>query len=658
MFYINKITSNTTVDYAAEELKKYLRMMMPEGGDVKISYNPTATDGFRLGLMQDFSLDVSDAEDTALDDILYIDCDERGGIIAGDNPRSVLLSVYEYLRQNGCRWLMPTVDGEYIPMQDIKPVKYRFAPSMRYRGWCNEGAEYQQCMLDAIEFAPKVGMNTFMLEFRIPVSYYRRYYEHVDNQENRPPEPVTPSQVLRWKRQCEVEIAKRGLQMHDIGHGWNADPFGIDSSLRDWDGDNEKKVPEESRKFLALVNGERKLNGNTPNYTSYCMSNPEARRLFTKCVADYADTHENIDRLHVWLADGSDKQCECEECRKKTPSDWYMMQLNEVDEEMTRRGNNMRIAFIAYCDTMWAPLVESLKNQKRFSLLIAPGARSYTKSYDESDSVTVYPYERNNNKYPENLKESLAYLDEWKKSFKGGCLSYEYHFWYHQYFDPAMLNIAKIINEDVKAYKMKGVNGLIEDGSQRSFFPSGFAFYTYARTLFDCSLSYEEILEDYFSCAFGESWKKFHEYLTELSEALDSKYLEGQKCVSPEIGRFYSPDEAKLLERVSDVTERGLALIKEHYNSDVRVRTVSVRLLELHAESCAALAKALALKAVGKDGEAKALYTEWRLKFGAREAEFQPFFDHTLCVYAFSRIFSKSTNLKARDMNAEMLADS
>ena len=76
MFYINKITSNSTVDFAAEELKKYLRMMMPEGGDVKISYNPDARDGFRLGLMEDLGLDTSDAEDTFLYDILYIDCDE------------------------------------------------------------------------------------------------------------------------------------------------------------------------------------------------------------------------------------------------------------------------------------------------------------------------------------------------------------------------------------------------------------------------------------------------------------------------------------------------------------------------------------------------------------------------------------------------------
>ena len=73
MYYINKITSGEAIDFAASELKKYLRMMMPEGGNVVINYAPEAKDGFRLGLMQDFGLDTSDVKDTELDDILYID---------------------------------------------------------------------------------------------------------------------------------------------------------------------------------------------------------------------------------------------------------------------------------------------------------------------------------------------------------------------------------------------------------------------------------------------------------------------------------------------------------------------------------------------------------------------------------------------------------
>ena len=170
MYVIYKVCANPTVDFAAEELKKYLRMMMPRCGHVPIVYDPNATEGFRLGLMQDFGLDVSDAADPKQDDILYIDTDEANGIIAGSNYRSVLLAVYRYLNENGCRWLFPGVDGEYIPMQAVKAVKYRKKADLRVRAQCNEGAEYQPNMMEIIDFQPKIGMNVYMLEFDTPFS--------------------------------------------------------------------------------------------------------------------------------------------------------------------------------------------------------------------------------------------------------------------------------------------------------------------------------------------------------------------------------------------------------------------------------------------------------------------------------------------------------
>ena len=45
MYYVNKISLAEPIDFAASELKKYLRMMMPEGGDVKITYAPDAKEG-------------------------------------------------------------------------------------------------------------------------------------------------------------------------------------------------------------------------------------------------------------------------------------------------------------------------------------------------------------------------------------------------------------------------------------------------------------------------------------------------------------------------------------------------------------------------------------------------------------------------------------
>ena len=66
MYKVYKITSSPVVDYAAEELKKYLRMMMPRCGEITISYDPEATDGFRLGLAEDFGFSFPEAADCFL----------------------------------------------------------------------------------------------------------------------------------------------------------------------------------------------------------------------------------------------------------------------------------------------------------------------------------------------------------------------------------------------------------------------------------------------------------------------------------------------------------------------------------------------------------------------------------------------------------------
>ena len=641
MLSINKIISNTTVDFAAEELKKYLRMMMPEGGDIKIAYAPEAQDGFRLGLMQDLGLDVSDAEDTELDDILYIDCDTEGGIIAGDNPRSVLLAVYEYLRQNGCRWLYPGIDGEYIPMQDIVPVKYRHKPSCRYRGQCNEGAEFQQCMLETIDFTPKVGMNVYMLEFKIPTYYYDCYYNHKNNTENRPEESVTPEQVLQWKRQCEAEIAKRGLQFHDIGHGWATDAFGMDSAVN-WQKVDEDNIPADMLEYFPMMNGKRGLFHGQPINTNFCMSNPRARKMFADCVADYAENHSNADYLHVWLADSRNNHCECDECKKMTTSDWYVMLMNDIDAVLTERGLDTRIVFIEYFDTTWAPESATIKNPERFTLLIAPITRSYKLSLP-TGTVTAKPtkYVRNNNVFPKNLDEYFANFNEWKKSWHGANVSYEYHFWVHQCYDVSGLHIARLVNEDVKSYKAFEVNGIIEDGSQRSFFPNGLAFYSYARSLFDTSLTAEEIIEDYLSHIYGEDWREFEEYLSSLSAAIPFDILS--------LGRFpdlhhtiVSEKNVRTLSGAKAIIEKGRALIKSHYNSPIRVQTVSARLLERHAEFCEGLAEVLIERARGNNRQAMEMFEELRKSFGRHEAEIERYFDHSLYFGALRTLIGES----------------
>ena len=638
MFTINKITSDHVVDFAAEELKKYLRMMMPRCGEIAINYNPEAKDGFRLGVMSDFGLDTSEADDIALDDILHIDTDECGGIIAGSNPRSVLLAVYRYLTMNGCRWLFPGVDGEYIPIKAIEATKYHKMADCRYRGQCNEGAEAQHLMMEAIDFTPKIGMNIFMMEFDNPKAYYTFYYEHHGNPA-RESEPIDADNVLQWKRQCEAELAKRGLQFHDMGHGWTVQAFDIDSTDGWRPVDDETSVPEQNRKFIAMINGERKLFGGIPLNTNFCMSNPEARAKVAQKICDYAEISTNVDYLHVWLADGHNNHCECENCKKKTPSDWYVMLMNEVDELLTAKNLKTKIVFICYVDTTWAPTVEAIKNPDRFSLLVAAISRDYTKCVGknlDTSKVKLEKFNLNNNILPKDVNEYIAHGKMWQDKCNISAFVYEYHYWWVQYRDLGLFRSVKLIYDDIIGYKTNGLNGIVEDGSQRSFCPNGFSFFVYASTLFDNSVDFEELKEDYFKHAYGEDYKKVIEIFEKLCELVDFKYIMGKMEPGNDC------DKAKAIENIKKIPElvdAYMPFVKSHRVMKHRAQKLAYNLLAFYLDYCKKLVKPLVSHYEGKIEQSAIEFKKMLTEIGKYEAEFESWFDQYNFYRSYKRLF-------------------
>ena len=635
MYQIKKMRADNVIDFAAEELKKYLRMMMPECGDITICYEPGALTGFRLGLAEDFGMTFDEAEDVSLDDVVHIETDTQGGILAGSNSRSVLFAVYRYLKENGCRFLYPGIDGEYIPVTDIQPISYHHMADHRFRGQCNEGAESQQCMLETIDFYAKLEMNAYMLEFNIPFYYYDDYYSHLYNEKNRPPEPVTRQTVLQWKRQCEVEIAKRGLQFHDMGHGWTAEPFGLDST--DQLKPSEQQIPEETQQYIAMLDGKRELFKGVALNTNLCMSNPGTRTIMANAIADYAQNHQNDTYIHVWLADGSRNHCECEECQKLRPSDYYIMIMNELDEELTRRNLSSRIVFIAYFDTLFAPLQETIHNPERFALLYAPIQRSYTGSV-AADKIPETPaYVRNHWGTPISSEENAAFLLDWQKIWGGPCFSYEYHYWIHLYRDPGMMYISRRIYEDILSLKSIGLEGYIEDGSQRPFFPNGFAIYIYAEALLNSSCDYNKVKEDYFRHIYGDCWKEAMECLEKISELFDFAYMEGELSSDKKRGKFYNPAHAEQLKQIKEVTAEERALAHANSSLPVRVQTVSMRLLLRHADYCDMLADIMTAKAMGNDAKAYELWESMCHDFGRFELEIERYYDHALAMHSIKR---------------------
>lgn len=649
MYKIFKYTAHPTVDFAAEELKKYLRMMMPRCGEISITTDERDGDGFVLALCSDIGITLPETDEPELDDVIVINANERGGIIAGSNPRALLIAVYEYLRQNGCCWVFPGIDGEHIPVADIKPVTYRKMADMRVRAQCNEGAEYQGSMIETIDFTPKIGLNSYMLEFDNPKVYYNYYYNHQHNTANRSPEPISPEQVLQWKRACEAEIAKRSLIFQDMGHGWTAEPFGIDTT-EGWSKDEANPIPEDSREFVALTEGSRSLYHGVALNTNFCMSNAKARSIVAKAIADYAEMSPQVNYLHVWLADGRNNHCECDECQKRTVSDWYVMLLNEIDECLTARGLPTRIAYIAYYDTAFPPVTEKLKNPDRFALLLAAITRSYTETPDMSSRKEELPtFNLNKNIFPTDLGDYIQYSEGWQDTCYTPKFCYEYHFWVHQYYDIGGIRLAERLYKDVNAYRNAGFFGIIQDGSQRSFFPNGFPFYAYSRAMYDKDVSFEELKEDYFCHAYGENGLEIADYLEKISDIFDVNYLEithhagGQRVL-------VSVERAEKLRSLPSLCEPMLKKIKGWKKSSrKRVHTLSLRLLELHVEYCLGLAESMILTAEGKEDEAFDTFNAFFDSFGRHEFEIERYFDHCLAYKALYRSLHQGKKKKVTE---------
>ena len=633
MHHISKVTSHTIIDFAAEELKKYLMQMSPECGGIGISAEDIG--GFRLGVMSDFGLDASDVRDASLDDIVYIDCDGWGGIIAGSNPRSVLLAVYEYLRQNGCRWLFPGVDGEYIPECEPCAVKYRKAADSRFRGNCIEGAIEQSVLLDYVDFMPKLGLNTFMIQFRIPGAFYDRFYNHLNTSTTYAPEGVSEKTILGWTRRAECEMEKRGIMLHYYGHGFTADPFGLHNSTG-WGKFDISALPEEKREFVAMMNGVRQFNGGAPVNTNFCMSNPLARRDVAKYVADYCENHPNVDYLHVWLADGRNNHCECEACQKKTPSDWYVILMNDIDEELTARSLPSRIVFISYVDTSWAPTEEVIKNPDRFTLMIAPITRDYKKTLNGDEQPFKMPYVRNKLTMPKDLAEYLSYFEDWKQSWQGANVCFDYHFWVHMHYDISGLTISKRLFEDIKLYRERGLDGIIQCGTQRSFFPNGFLFFVHARALFDSDVSFEELTEDYFSHAYGEDWREFYGYLSSLSDALPFNFFTRARYHE----NIRNDERAAELDKFPALVGRGRELIARHYNMPYRVQTVSIRVLEYYSRYAELVAAIAAAKARGLSDEAERRFNLFVREYSALEPHIKAYADLSQNIATVKQLLS------------------
>lgn len=502
--------------YAEAELLRCLTLM-----------DPTVAEGDG-GLS--LTLTLLDSDPTK--DTVKIDVKDGQGVIGGANPCALLIATYRFLYELGCRWTHPGKGGELIPARTLCAgeiaVSVNETPARRHRGVCIEGAVSEENVVEMIEFLPRVGMNSYFIQFFRPTVFFQRWYEHWHNP-TLTPETKSPEEIDAITARIGGEIAKRGLHYHAVGHGWTCVPFGIEGE--GWHMLDESSLPAEYIDLLAELDGERKTWHGVPLNTNLCYSRPEIRTRMAEAVRDYCRDNPAVDTLHLWLADGTNNNCECPACRDTRPADYYVMLLNEVDELLTEAGLDTKVVFLIYVDLLWAPEREVIKNPDRFIMMFAPITRTYSQTLREGAESAVVdrrPFVRNKLQFPADVATNISYLDDWRKMFSGSSFIFDYHLMWDHACDPGYMQSARTLFEDMKDLDLLGLDGMISCQLSRSALPTALPLYGMARALWDKNADFDAVANEYFTAEYGPLAADVRAFLTALSDTFDPRVLRNE----------------------------------------------------------------------------------------------------------------------------------
>jgi hypothetical protein len=571
-------------------------------------------------------------EDPTLDDAIAIEVRSRQGIIAGTNPRAVLIATYRYLTELGCRWVRPGPDGEMIPAVDdplARDVQVTESPSYRHRGLAIEGACSCEHVVDLIGWLPKVGMNTYFIEYFHGYIFYNNWYSERHRAANRT-KLIDGQQAEEYAERAIEEIKKRGLLFHRAGHGWTCLPLGIPPEL--WDekigGDYGDRA-----QYMALYQGKRDLYQGIPRRTNLCYSNPQVRTMVVEGIVEYAADHPEVDYLHFWLADGSNHYCECESCRKARPSDFYVMMLNELDRALTARQLPVRIVFLIYLDLLWPPQKERIRQPDRFVLMFAPLHRPYFSRFDVTEADEALP-PFTLNQLDFSTGQNVNHLAAWQQVFDGDSFVFDYRFMWGQYDDPGHMALADVVADDTPTLSTIGLNGMISDQTQRVFLPSGLPMTVLSRKLWSRDLDFEGMAEDYFAAAFGPEGRQCRDYLEQISQGFNARWLSEYR---PAGGGIVPPHIIAGLRDVRRRIRDFQPVIERNCGLSNRVQARSWEYLKYHADLCRILSDAIEAELTKRKEDAKRNWQVLEATAIGQESETNQAFDTFLFLLSMYR---------------------
>jgi len=466
----------------------------------------------------------------------------------------------------------------------------------------------------------------------MPKNFFMAWYNR-DYPSKKSAEPRSDTEIIAYNKLLYKETERRGLLLHAAGHGWNGKFLGNPEIECDHWG--TLTVPENQKKFLSLVGGERVSRG--PTTTELCYGNPLVRKRLARIVADFAEENPEVDYLHFWLDDRMNNTCECNLCRNRRVSDFFVMILNEIDKELSRRNISAKVVFLIYQDTLWPPEVEKLINQDRFVLMFAPISRLYDKPYEfPDDSLKLPPYKLNQNTSPPDIATNVGFLREWQQQFKGTGFVYDYHMFYMHYYDQGYYGYTDLLIEDIRRLADLKLDGFVSCQMQKTFYPHGFPHFVNARMLWNPAYVKDSLANYYFQGAFGHDGQLVMEYMKTLSKLFSPQYFYKLRRIrATSLDDEKGLDALKKLSLVREEVKQFWPVIDKNLNIENPAHQKSWEYLSVHSGMVVRMADAFKAKLERKADEEKIAWNNLYDYIVENEDITEDVFD----VFSFNRIF-------------------
>ena len=576
--------------YAARELARYVQQLCGARWDRRRARRlEDSADTVWLGVCDQMPSGPAPLTPAPWDDGYAIWADGGNLYIAGRNPRSVLFGVYAFLEEQGVRFLRPGRDGEVIPRLDaiaLPAAPIVEQPRYRHRGVCIEGAPSLQHALGMVDWCAKKRMNTVFLQFLSSRYFYNLWYERPYNPRYAD-HTLSDEEALALDEQVIAALQQRGLVFHRVGHGWTSAAIGMPRS--GWVKADEP-VPSQYVRYLAEVNGERKLFQDIPINTELCYSYQPAFDAFVDTVVRYAEAHPELDVVHVWLSDAVNNKCECADCRVLSISDWYAKIINALSEALHQRAPATRFVFLSYIELLWAP--EQVAIEDRYGnaiLMFAPISRCYGHALTDPACDDGQPWPRpplNQFAVSHHNAFFLRALAGWRQVFGGDSFDFDYHLMWANWHQGTDTVIARILYADLQHLKRLGLDGIVSCQSFRVFYPSGLAMTALAEGLWNPDVPWKERSRRYLEAAFGPDADFAADYLARSEGFLATD--DPHRRALP-----FSDASPQKLAAASAFLEGALAeLTQRQEATEDRVRQRSLELLAHHARLLQFLVKA------------------------------------------------------------------